>query len=188
MELYLVRHAQTSMNNQKRLQGCALDPSLSYVGAAQAEKIAERLKSVSFDMAVCSPLKRAQETFARIASLHEDLACCLDERIKDRDWGDLTGGSSLSIDFLNLPPEVESIDSIVSRANNCFNDYFNSFPNGRILAVTHSGIIVNYLALISDTQFRVANSCVTIIKFNANATPMLVLEPCNKHLVVPEFC
>lgn len=55
MKIYLVRHGQTDWNYQKKIQG-QQDVDINEQGIRQAEKLAEILKNVPFEYAVCSPL------------------------------------------------------------------------------------------------------------------------------------
>ena len=61
MELYMVRHGQTDFNKNKRLQG-VIDIPLNEYGIELAEKTAEGLKDVPFDVIYSSPLSRAFQT------------------------------------------------------------------------------------------------------------------------------
>ena len=59
MKIYLVRHGQTDWNYQKKIQG-QQDVDINEQGIRQAEKLAEILKNVPFEYAVCSPLMRGR--------------------------------------------------------------------------------------------------------------------------------
>jgi broad specificity phosphatase PhoE len=61
MTLYLVRHGKTEYNIVKRYTG-STDVGLSDEGMLQAEKTAELLKDIHFDLIVSSPLLRAKIT------------------------------------------------------------------------------------------------------------------------------
>ena len=66
MKLYIVRHGQTDLNAQKRMQARRGLP-LNATGIAQAEELAGELAGVRFSEVWSSPQERAVET-ARIAS------------------------------------------------------------------------------------------------------------------------
>ena len=59
--IYLVRHAETEWNKERRYQG-GQDIPLSNTGVEQARQLAERLRKVKFDLAYSSPLQRARQT------------------------------------------------------------------------------------------------------------------------------
>jgi broad specificity phosphatase PhoE len=62
MTLYLVRHGRAEAGIEQ------LDPGLDEVGKSQAERAAAALSGVRAKRLICSPLRRARETAAPIAS------------------------------------------------------------------------------------------------------------------------
>ena len=64
-QIFISRHGETVWNREGRIQGHT-DVGLSEKGIEQATRLAERLKSVSFDAAYASDLCRASETAAAI--------------------------------------------------------------------------------------------------------------------------
>lgn len=66
MNIYLIRHAQTNLNGQKRFIGYT-DETLSEAGKKQAKALAEVFKDKQIDVIYCSPLIRAKETALAIA-------------------------------------------------------------------------------------------------------------------------
>jgi broad specificity phosphatase PhoE len=62
MTLYLVRHGRAEAGIEQ------LDPGLDEVGRSQAERAAAALSGVRAKRLICSPLRRARETAAPIAS------------------------------------------------------------------------------------------------------------------------
>ena len=81
MKIYLVRHGQTDWNYQKKIQG-QQDVDINEQGIRQAEKLAEILKNVPFEYAVCSPLTRAHHT-AEILLKYHSVPLSYDERLKE---------------------------------------------------------------------------------------------------------
>ena len=69
MNLYLVRHGQTDWNIQGRIQG-STDIELNSTGLNQAQKTAELLKNIDFDVIYSSPLKRTVDTAKIINTYH----------------------------------------------------------------------------------------------------------------------
>src|SRR5438445_11535878 len=69
LRLYLVRHGTTSWNREGRLQGHT-DISLAEEGIRQAERIADRLASLTVDAVWSSDLSRASGTADAIAQRH----------------------------------------------------------------------------------------------------------------------
>ena len=60
-ELIVIRHGETDWNRQQRFQG-QIDVPLNATGRAQAERLARRLSTESFDVVVASDLQRAHAT------------------------------------------------------------------------------------------------------------------------------
>lgn len=85
MLIYLMRHGETDWNKARRLQGQS-DIPLNEYGIALAVKTAEALAEVSFDMAFCSPLARAEET-ARIILGERETPLYPDMRLKEINFG-----------------------------------------------------------------------------------------------------
>ena len=79
MSLVLVRHGQTAVNAEGRLQG-RIDAPLTALGRRQAEASAAAVGA--FDRVVTSPLLRARET----------AACFTDEAMVDERWIELDYG------------------------------------------------------------------------------------------------
>lgn len=59
--IYIIRHGQTYINRYNKMQGWC-DTPLTEKGVKEAEAIGETLKSVPFDIALSSDLKRASDT------------------------------------------------------------------------------------------------------------------------------
>ena len=90
MTLYLVRHGKTEYNIVKRYTG-STDVGLSDEGMLQAEKTAELLKDIHFDLIVSSPLLRAKITAETIAKYHKDTPMIFMDGFKERCFGDFEG-------------------------------------------------------------------------------------------------
>jgi probable phosphoglycerate mutase len=91
--LILVRHGQTAVNAEGRLQG-RVDPPLTDVGRIQAAGLSVAVAGAS--RVVSSPLRRARETAAVL-----DLPVEVDERWAEIDYGVLDG-----LAFDQVPPET----------------------------------------------------------------------------------
>ncbi len=91
-EIYVFRHGETHDNLNKVFSGWR-DSNLTDKGIKQAEVLAEKLKGKNIQICITSPQVRAKET-ARIAlKYHKDMVFELDQRIMERNYGDLTGQS-----------------------------------------------------------------------------------------------
>ena len=61
MQIYVIRHGETAMNLESRLQGW-LDEPLNENGILVAQLTGKALRDVRFDRVISSPLSRAKET------------------------------------------------------------------------------------------------------------------------------
>lgn len=68
-DIYLIRHAQSTGNIEKRLTG-RVDYPLTNEGNRQVEKLTDSLKNIHFDVAYSSPLNRAVETIKPLTELN----------------------------------------------------------------------------------------------------------------------
>jgi len=87
MRVYFIRHGQTNYN---KLDLCNDNPikdvHLTELGKKQANKVAEKLKNVKFDLVFISDLPRTTET-AKIIIRDTKTAFKFDKRISDRKTG-----------------------------------------------------------------------------------------------------
>ena len=70
--IWFVRHGETDFNKFGITQG-QLDTSLNKDGIEQSKEVAKQLKDVSFDIAFCSTLIRADQTLQEILKYHKGL-------------------------------------------------------------------------------------------------------------------
>jgi probable phosphoglycerate mutase len=87
LELWLIRHAETLWNAQRRIQGQS-DAPLSARGVAQAERLALRLNGVPFERVYSSDTRRALHT-AEIALGGEKVEP--EPRLREMSYGTLEG-------------------------------------------------------------------------------------------------
>jgi broad specificity phosphatase PhoE len=128
--IYIFRHGQTKDNADFIFSG-ARESKLTKEGKKQAEVLGEKLKDVKFDRLISSPQIRAVETMKIVMSknkLSRDLPIEIDERLRERSYGDLTGKSKMDIQLKDpeelmkirrsynyVPPNGESIEMVCKR-------------------------------------------------------------------------
>nr|WP_295352628.1 histidine phosphatase family protein [uncultured Prevotella sp.] len=138
--LYLVRHGETVDNAAHIMQG-QTPGELNAAGVAQAEELAARMANEPIDVFVSSDLKRSVQTCEIIARKHH-AEVVTTSLLRERDWGSFTGRfiPTLPQDPKDWPDDIESIESMKSRAQNFITWLRVTYPDKNILAVGH-GII-----------------------------------------------
>lgn len=141
LELWLVRHGETTRSRDGRLAGWA-NVHLTAHGREEATAVRELLAGEAFDGVWCSDLTRARTT-ARLAWG----AATPDRRLREIDFGRLEGHPwerlepALKDALMNFDgfhaPGGESLADLRGRAL----DFLTSLPVGRHLLFTHGGVI-----------------------------------------------
>jgi broad specificity phosphatase PhoE len=90
LHVTVVRHAETNSNLNHILQG-HIDTKLNKTGREQAESVGRRLRKLKFDHIYTSDLTRAKKTTDAIAKHHPDTPVSVDIRLRERDFGRLSG-------------------------------------------------------------------------------------------------
>jgi len=87
MQIYVIRHGETAMNLESRLQGW-LDEPLNENGILVAQLTGKALRDVHFDRVISSPLSRAKETARLILEENRfPVPVETDERLREIKWG-----------------------------------------------------------------------------------------------------
>lgn len=89
LELWLIRHGQSTWNAERRIQGSS-DPPLSDHGRQEARRLAGRLGGEAFDAVWSSDMQRALET-ARLSAPRREASICIDPRLREIDCGVFEG-------------------------------------------------------------------------------------------------
>ncbi len=93
LHIYLFRHGQTYYNRDKRFCGWK-DSKLTPLGKKQAKKVAKKLKDKKIDIAYQTSLSRSRNTLKPVLKYHPECKEVItDNRIKERDYGELQGMS-----------------------------------------------------------------------------------------------
>ena len=85
MKIWIARHGQTDLNNDKRMQGLT-DCLLNETGILQARLSRKHIGDVHFDAVYASPLKRAQLTASIIGNV-DPSEIIIDQRLIETDFG-----------------------------------------------------------------------------------------------------
>lgn len=189
LELWLIRHGETTWNAEKRIQGQS-NSQLSELGIRQAQKLSERLRLVKFDHIYASDADRAIHT----ASLAlPGVQPGLDSRLREIHFGILEG--KRQVDF--SPEEAEHYayhrqDPYERRieGGECWRDlgervesWLKGLPSeGRVLAFSHGGTIRSALfRLIGYPQnyewtAHFANTGITRISITASLITLITVN------------
>lgn len=136
--LLLVRHGETFDNENQIMQG-QTQGRLNPHGIAQAEQLAREMEGMAIDSFVSSDLNRAIETCRIIAAPH-NADVITTPLLRERDWGSFTGRFIPSLKGEPFPDNVESMETLLQRAQRFIDFVRERFPGKTVVAVGH-GII-----------------------------------------------
>jgi len=149
----LIRHAPTTWNLEKRLQG-SKDLSLADQGRKEARAWARRLSDTPFDLVLASPLTRAVQT-AQIIANHLCIDTGLLSGMEEQNFGNWEGKRLKSLrkqnpdsvaalelkGWLFCPPKGESRAQVLNRGLAAIKKASLAHPEKHILVVTHNTMI-----------------------------------------------
>jgi alpha-ribazole phosphatase len=179
MEIWLVRHGESTWNSARRFQG-GLDAPLSARGRSQAAALAVELARTRFHALYTSPLRRARDTAAVCGPVVGLDPVPVDDlrEVGLGSWEGLTIETVLADDgeryrrWLKVPtghapPGGEPIASLAERVGAAFQGLCARHPAGRVLVVSHGGVIASALCgwlgrpLDSIWEVRLDNASIT---------------------------
>jgi len=185
VNLYIIRHGESTWNSQNKIQGHS-DPELSKLGLRQARLLAKRLKRTKIDKIYSSPLLRSLQTAQIIARVLK-LKVIKMGQLREVGLGAWEGRTTDEIDnvynnkyqkWLKIGPtkikipDAESIGSFRKRVKKVFYKIIKGNKNKDILIVTHGGVIAAFLAHLLKADFdrlilglHLPNTCVTLVSF-----------------------
>jgi 2,3-bisphosphoglycerate-dependent phosphoglycerate mutase len=185
LELWLVRHGETTWNATGRWQGHA-DAPLSEAGILQADRLAARLSGQHFDAVISSDLSRASDTAKTVASKLEGAPNVVLEPLwREIDVGDLSGityEESLSrglhhrfMPFDQRHPNGESSADLAARASQAIEGLKLERMGQRVIVFSHGGTIRRALGVILSepdarwvTKFPVGNTSISRFTLKAD--------------------
>ena len=201
MRILLARHGETPWNAEGRYQGQE-DIALSPVGESQARALGERLRDVSIDRAVASPLGRAARTAelalgdARRDLLRIDAGLM---EIAHGTWEGLLAAEirerdpERSIAWRDAPhevlmPEGESLQHVLDRAWPALERACEGLGDGTLLVVAHDAVNrvircrVLGLPLARLWRFRQAPTTLNLLEgASIDALDVVRLNDCAHH-------
>jgi broad specificity phosphatase PhoE len=90
--VYIFRHSESTDNRNGIFSGWR-DAKLTPYGISQARKIAKKLKTKHIELAFSSDQTRALQTANEVLKFHKGVPIIVDARLRERDYGKLTGTS-----------------------------------------------------------------------------------------------
>lgn len=154
--IYLTRHGQTDWNVQKKVMGRCDEP-LNKNGREQARQTKELLSNIAFDLIICSPLLRAKET-AQIINQDRNIKIEYDDRIIERDFGELEGLETKEFDFdgfwnyykNNIYDRAENIQKFFKIIYGFLDDISIKYADKNVLIVAHGGVSIPFNCYFSN--------------------------------------
>lgn len=155
--IYITRHGQTDWNVLKKVMGKCDEP-LNQKGIEQANITKDRVKDISFDLIICSPLLRAKQT-AKIISQSKNVEIIYDDRISERNFGEFEGLKTSEFDFLGYwdyyknehYKKAENIQDFFERIYTFLNHITAKYEDKNVLLVTHGGVSVAVACYFNST-------------------------------------
>jgi len=157
----LLRHGQTELSGERRYSGRG-DVPLTEAGLQQAKAAATRLSSLSFTAVVSSPLGRARQTAAEVASA-ADLPVDTHEGLVETDfgaWERLTFQEAADRDpdlhrrWLGdadvSPPNGESFNTVLKRVRATRDELVERYAEQTVVLVSHVTPIKSLLRIALD--------------------------------------
>ncbi len=166
MEIYLIRHGESTWNSENKIQGHS-DVPLSTIGLQQIELLAKSIAKDKFNYLYSSELIRARQTAEKISklidvpiSLHRDLA-----EISLGEWEGKTP-EEVNKEYENgydkwrknpsktIIPKAETIPAFKKRTKKVFEKLIkNHKEDDNILVITHGGLITSIISYVLKVNF-----------------------------------
>lgn len=147
-------HGTTVDNEAKRASGQS-DSPLSPLGEEQARELGKRYRSEEFAAVFCSDLQRSYRT-AEIAFKDRRVRTIKDARLRECDYGDLTGSPSETIEKerpqrVHEPfPNGESYEQTAARMKSFLRSLFSEYHDKQILVIGHRATQYGLMHWIDD--------------------------------------
>ncbi len=183
MKLILVRHGETLGNIKRIHEGARRHGRLSAKGKAQAQRLAERLKTMTFDAIYCSDLRRAKQTLTAVKQHHKTPIVYLKE-LREADAGDFTGKHHDEADWTNPPKNAETTSQVRTRAHHALERALKEHPRGTVLFVSHGFLLASLIKIITgdEKDHLHHNTAVSIFEINKDKKHKVHLINCCEHL------
>lgn len=183
LEIIFVRHGESIMNRNQVFCGWT-DSKLTDKGILQAEIVCEKLKKEDLNLIISSDLDRCYKT-AQIINKKHGIEIIQEFRLRELNFGKWEGLSYNEIckkyseeskcwerDYINYKlSEGESLVEMYDRVNRAYKDILKRYEKGKILIVSHSGVIRAILSheicqsIEGYWKFKVDNCGITRLQY-----------------------
>jgi len=193
MLMFLVRHAESTWNRLKKIQG-QRDPQLSPYGEKEAKLLAKRFKGLEFEAVYSSPLKRAQGTARAIVGKRAEVQCI--EELTEINLGDWEGrtlnqirrkfgesfdGWAVSPSKIQVPGG-EDFKEFKKRVAKVMRGIERKHKEGNVLVVCHGGVISTYVTTLLKLPpddvwcLTVKNASLTIVEISPDIRKLITFN------------
>ena len=192
--LFLLRHGEVEARYH-RIFGGRIDMDLSPRGHEQAKALAEYLAGTHFNSIYVSPMKRAQQTVAPLAT-QKGLAATTLAGLHEVDFGDWTGLSWQQVqerfgvsafDWLEKleageVPGAETGPQYRARIDPCLKQILHDCPGQTVAIVCHGGVIRMLLSLLLElplpklAHFDIEYASVTVVEQRSHRSEVSLLN------------
>jgi broad specificity phosphatase PhoE len=149
----VIRHAVTTWNQAKRIQG-HIDTPLAWIGKNQAREWGRLLKPYAWHRILSSDLRRSRDT-AEILNAYLKVPVDREAKLREQHWGRWVGMTVEQIrnevprDFAQQeangwrfqPPDGENRETVFQRSRCALHRAAEKWPGQTILVVTHEGVL-----------------------------------------------
>lgn len=180
-KIYLIRHAESLWNSERRVQGTCLQVPLSPTGRSQAQLLGRRLRTLPLRAVYSSDAERALET-ARL-SLIDGRLVTVSREIRELSLGewegrliaDLRAEDPEKLDAWYRKPSTvrlkggEDLGAFRNRVVSFIDGIVGSPDGGDTAVITHGGVICGYLTHILGMHaddiwsFSLPNASITTV-------------------------
>ena len=150
-KIYLFRHAESEDNCRHVFSGWR-NPSLSEKGKIDCQEMAELLRDKQIEVAFGADLKRNLETLKEVLKYHPLAKTEIDNRLRERCYGDLQGESHLTLMRKDIslyqkyhrsydfpPPNGESIKAVEERVRPFYEELLERLGDDNMNAAVCAG-------------------------------------------------
>ncbi len=182
MKLTLIRHGQTDVNLQKKVQGWTNHP-LNETGIKQALRIRSFYEMVHkrFDVVISSPLKRAYDTAKYALGYKKDLDILIDYHFIERDFGVFEDRNVDEVMPIILEKNFtykgyEDDKMLLKRIENGLISLYEKYENKDVVIFCHSHVIKSFL-ILSDKKYNfktlLDNASIHTLSYDGNRLKVL---------------